>query len=123
MPAKTKNDNETKPKDEVETPAEVTDFTKEKPGTYSHEHILLKLRRIRDNSLDVVDECASSRKWKGMGAAEQAFEMAMNNIERQEARRDGTPGAGNAIRIEIPGFDPSQISFNKPAPKDAAEKP
>lgn len=110
-----------KSKNDKDVPAEQVDFSKEKPGEYSTAHIIFKLRRIRDNSLNHVDECAQVKKWKGMGAAEQAFEMAMNNIERVETKEAGLTCAGKSIKIEIPGFDPSQIKISPP--KDDAEKP
>ncbi len=121
MPAKkTKDDTKKIKKSKVDkvVSAEVVeeDYSHERVGHYSNAHLLYKLRRIRDRSIDTVVVCADSGKWKGLGAAEQAFEMSMNNIERIE-QKERSPQGGTAIRIEIPGFDPSQIKLS-PAKDD-----
>ena len=53
---------------------------------YTHEDILSKLQRIRDNSLDWMLECTENREGKGSGAAQSMYERAVEDINKLESR-------------------------------------
>lgn len=100
--------------------APVRNFDNEKPGGYSPEHLIAKLKRIRDASVDTMLECSESRQFKGCLAALQLYEGANRNLDREEAiARGEVPGAGGEISISMPGFDPTKIRVFTPSAPDA----
>lgn len=91
----------------------VGDFSKEKVGAYSPEHIISKLKKIRDNSLDHMLDNAETGNHKGSLAALALYEGSCSNLDREEAiARGETPGQGAAeITISIPGFSADGVTI------------
>jgi hypothetical protein len=104
---KTTKKKTTSTKDKVKR---VRDFAEEIQGEYSPEHLVAKLKRIRDASIDIMLECAESAHFKGSLAALQLYEGACRNLDREEAiARGETPGGDINIEVSVPGLNAKNI--------------
>jgi hypothetical protein len=76
---------------------------------FTHEEVLLKLKRIRDGAIIWMAECVKTASSRGIGSACTALENAMRNIERIESRT----GAGTIdTTIEWPEYKPDTTEPN-----------
>lgn len=84
---------------------------------YSHEHLLVKWRAIRDGCADWVADCIAERQTKGSACAVDIYLKAVAEIDRIESRVGATTERSNAIIIA--GFDPKSLETEPPTVAEA----
>ena len=73
---------------------------------YTHDEILAKLQKIRDNSLDWMLQCSEDREGKGTAAAGQLYDRAVIDIEKLEARLGTDQGEPTEVKEQFAQVDP-----------------